>query len=76
MLLPLQQPGTFHLQVTIGEDIEISYPFKPKRADGTGEGSPDPSSQGDQAQGIPRRDAQGTGHCTQTPFLNPDPFHQ
>ena len=34
-----------------------------------------PSSQGDQAKGASRGDAQGIGHHTQTPFLNADPFH-
>ena len=59
----------------IGEGIHISYPFKLKGGDGTREGSPDPSSQGDQAKGAPGGDAQGIGHCMQTPFLNPNPFH-
>ena len=55
--------------MSAGEDIQLSYPFKPKRGGGTGEGAPDP-----QAKGTPGGDAQGIGHCTQTPFLNPDPF--
>ena len=29
-----------------------------------------------QAKGAPGGDTQGIGHCTQTPFLNPNPFHQ
>ena len=53
-----------------GEDIQVGYPFKLKGGGGTREGSPDPSSQSDQAEGIPGGDAQGVGHCTQTPFLN------
>ena len=62
--------------MSIGEGIQVSYPFKPKGGDGTGEGSPDPSSQGGQAEGASGGDAQGVGHCTQTPFLNPDPSLQ
>ena len=76
MLLPLQQPGIFYLWVPIGEGIQNSYPFKLKGGDSTREGSPDPSSQDGQAKGTPEGDAQGIGHHTQTPFLNPDPFHQ
>ena len=30
MLLPLQQPWTFYLQVPVGEGIQDSYPFKLK----------------------------------------------
>ena len=75
VLLPLQQHRTFYLQVSIGEGIQVSYPFKPKGGDGTKEGSPDPSSQDNQAEGTPRGDAQGIGCHTQTLFLNPDPFH-
>ena len=53
-----------------------SHPFKLKGGDGTGEGSSDPSSQDGQAKGAPGGDTQGIGHHIQTPFLNPDPFHQ
>ena len=76
MLLPLQQPRTFYLQMPIGEGIQNSQPLKPKGGDGTREGSLDPSSQGGQAKGVPGGDAQGVGHHTQTPFLSPAPFHQ
>ena len=76
MLLPLQQPRTFYPWVPIGEGIQISYPFKPKGGGGTREESLNPSSQGDQAGSAPRGDAQGIGHHMQTPFLNPNPFHQ
>ena len=62
--------------MSIGEDIQVSYPFKLKGGDSTREGSPDPSSQGSQAEGAPGGDTQGVGCCTQTPLLNPDPFHQ
>ena len=75
MLLPLQQPRRFYPCLPIGEGIQNSYPFKPKGVDGTGEGSPDPSSQDDQAKGAPGGDTQGIRHCTQTAFLNPNPFH-
>ena len=75
MLLPLQQPRTFYPQMPIGEGIQSSQPFKPKRGDGTREWSQDPSSQGGQVKGAPGGDAQGIGHHRQTPFLNPDPFH-
>ena len=60
----------------IGEGIQNSQPFKLKGGDGAGEGILDASSQGSQAEGTPGRDAQSIGHCTQTPFLNPKPFHQ
>ena len=76
MLLPLQQPRTFYAWMPIGEDIQNSYPFKLKGGDSTREGSPDPFSQGGQTKGTPGGDAQGMGCCTQTPFLNPDPFGQ
>ena len=76
MLLPLQQSKTFYLQVPISEGIKDSYPFKPKGGDGTEEGSLDHSSQGDQAKDTPGGDAQGMRHHTQTPFLNPNPFHR
>ena len=62
--------------MSIGEGIQVSYPFKLKGMDGAREGSPDPSSQGDQAEGAPRGDTQGIEHYTLTPFLNPDPFYQ
>ena len=61
---------------TIGKSIKDSYPFKPKGGDGAGDGSLDPSSQGSQTKGTPGGDAQGVEHCTQTPFLNPNPFHR
>ena len=60
----------------IGEGIQNSQPFKLKGGNHTGEGSPDPSSQGSQAKGTPGGDAQGIGYCTQIPFLNPNSFHQ
>ena len=60
--------------MSTGEGIQVSYPFKLKGGDGAGEGSPDPSSQSDQAKSIPRRGTQGIGNCAHTPFLNPDPF--
>ena len=60
----------------ISEGIQNSQPFKLKGEDGTGEGSPDPSSQGSQAEGTPGGGAQDIWCHTQTPFLNPDPFHQ
>ena len=41
-----------------------------------GEGNPDPSSKGGQAESALGWDAQGVGCHTQTPFLNPNPFHQ
>ena len=62
--------------MSLGEGIQVSYPFKLKGGDSTGKGSPDPSSQGDQAKGAPGGDVQGIGSYTQTPFLNPNPFHQ
>ena len=76
MLLQLQQPRTFYPQMCIDEGIQNSHPFKPKGGDGTREGSLGPSSQDSQAKGTPGGDAQGIGCHTQTPFLNPNPFHQ
>ena len=46
-----------------------------KEGTALGEGRLDPSSQGSQTKGAPRGDTQGIGCHTQTPFLNPDPFH-
>ena len=60
----------------IGEGIQDSYPFKLKGGNSAGEGSLDPSSQGSQAKGNPEGDTLDIGHCTQTPFLNPNPFHR
>ena len=57
----------------IGEGIKSSHHFKLKGEDGAIGGSPDPSSQGDQAKGTPEWNAQSIGHHTQTPFLNSDP---
>ena len=62
--------------MSIGEGIQVSYPFKLKEGDSIGEGSLDPSSQGGQAKGSPGGDVQGIGCHTQTPFLNPNPFRQ
>ena len=76
MLLPLQQPGPFYPCMPIGDGIQNNHPFKLKGGDDAREGSPDPSSQGGQAEGTPGGDAEGIGHHTWTPFLNPDPFHQ
>ena len=59
-----------------GESIQISCPFKLIVGDSAREGSPDPTSQSDQAKGAPGGDAQGIGHHKQTPFLNPDSFLQ
>ena len=76
MLLPLQQPRALYMQLPIGEGIQEGTTFKLKGGDDTEEGSLDPASKGNHAEGTPRQDAQGIGHHTQTPFLNPDPFHQ
>ena len=73
-LLPLQEHRTFHLWVCIGEGTQVNHPFKLKGGDGTREGSPDPSSQGNQAEGAPGGDAQSIGCWMQTSFLNPSPF--
>ena len=61
--------------MSVGEGIKNSQPFKLKGGDSAREGSLDPSSQGGQAKGTPGGDTQGIGCCTQTPFLNPNPFH-
>ena len=42
--------------------------------DCTKEGSLGPSGESDHAQNPPGGGPQGIGQCTQTPFLNPDPF--
>ena len=60
----------------IDKGIQNSHPFKPKGGDSAREGSPDSSSQNSQAKGTPGGDTQGIGHCIQTPFFNPYPFHQ
>ena len=76
MLLPLQQSGSFHKRLSVGEISQKGTEFKPKRGDSAKEGSPDPSKKGDSTEDTPGWDAQGVGHCRQTPFLNPNPFHQ
>ena len=60
----------------VGEGMQNSHPFKLKGGDGAREGSSDPSSQGGQAEGTSGGGAQGIGCHTQTPFLNPNSFHQ
>ena len=75
MLLPLQWPRAFYLWLPIGEGIQNWSIFKPKGGDGTKEGSPGPYSKGGHTKGTPRWFTQGIWHYTQTPFLNPDPFH-
>ena len=69
MLLSLQQPESFHQDCAL-----VKLARKEPNLNGTEEGSPDPSRKGNSAEGAPGRDAQGIGHCTQTPFLNPNPF--
>ena len=76
MLLSLQKLGSFHQGLSIGKVGQKGTKFKPQIGDGIKEGSPDPSRKGDSAKGIPGQDAQGVGHHTQSPFLNPDPFQQ
>ena len=66
----------FICECLLVKSIQVSYQFKLKGGDGTGEGRLDPSSQGGQAKGASTGDAQGIGQHTQTPFLNSDPFHQ
>ena len=68
--------AALYLQLPIGEVVPNRLTFKPKGGDGTKEGSPGPSRKSDHAKGTPRRDAQDIGHHAQTPFLNPDPYHQ
>ena len=70
MLLPLQQPRAPYLQLSVGEGILNRLTFKPKGGDGTKEGSPGLSRKSNHAKAAPRSD-----HA-QTPFLNPNPFHQ
>ena len=50
------------------------YTFELQRGDGTREGSLGPSDESDYAQNPPGGGPQGIGWCTQTPFLNPEPF--
>ena len=50
--------------MSVGEGIQNSYPFKLKGGGGTGEGSPDPSSQDGQVK-VPQEGthkAQGIAH--------------
>ena len=74
VLLSLKQFGALHLQLPISKSIESKYPVKPQGGDGAKEGSPGPSDESDHAQNPPGGGPQGVGQCTQTPFLNPDPF--
>ena len=76
MLLPLQQPRALYPQLPVGEGIQNGVTFKPKGGNSAEEGSPDPIRKGNHAKGALRWDTQGVGHHTQTPFLNPIPFHQ
>ena len=62
--------------MTTGEDIQVSYPFKPKGGDSTEKGSLGPLNQDNQAKGTLGGDGQGVGSHMQTPFLNPNPFLQ
>ena len=75
-LLPLQQSGTFHQRLSVGEISQNGTKFKPHGEDGTKEGSPDPSRKGNSAKGAWGLDAQGIGCHAETPFLNPNPFQQ
>ena len=50
--------------------------FKPKRGDGTKEGSLGPSNKGNPTKGALGCDTQDIKCQTQTPFLNPNPFNQ
>ena len=74
--LSLQQPGSFHQGLSIGEIGQKGTECKLQRGDGTKEGSLDPSRKDDSAKGAPGWDTQGIVHCTQTPFLNPNPFQR
>ena len=76
MLLSLQWPRPFHQGLFIGEISQKGTEFKLQRGDNAKKGSLDPSSKGDSAKGAPGWDAQGIGHHTQTPFLNPNPFQK
>ena len=60
----------------IDKSIKNRFTFKLQGGDDTKEGSLDPSDESDHANDAPRRSAQGIEQCTQTPFLNPDPFQQ
>ena len=55
---------------TLRTDSNLNH----KEGDGTEEGSLGPSDKSDQANNAPRGSTQGIEQCTQTPFLNPDPF--
>ena len=75
MLLPLQQPRALYLRLPVGEGIQRRLTFKLKGGDSAKEGSPGPSRKNNHTEGAPRQDAKGIGCHTQTPFLNPNPFH-
>ena len=54
--------------------IESKYIVKLQGGDGTEEESWGPSDESDYTQNPPGGGPQDVGQCTQTPFLNPDPF--
>ena len=74
VLLSLYQFGALHLQLPISKSIESKYTVKLQGGNGAKEGSPGPSDESDHAQNPPGGGPQGKEQCTQTPFLNPDPF--
>ena len=62
------------MQLPISKSIKSEYAVKLQGRDGTEEGSLGPSGESDHTQNPPGGGTQGIGQCTQTPFLNPDPF--
>ena len=69
-------PEHFTMDCPLVKASRMDLHLNTKGGDGTTEGSLGPSRKSDYAKGIPRWDAQGVKHHTQTLFLNPNPFNQ
>ena len=74
MLLPLQQPKAFYLQLSVNEDCQRQETVKREGGDSDGEGSLDPSESDECHEEPPTGGSRGITPSSQTPFLNPDPF--
>ena len=68
--------GTFHLQLPTCKDFQRKETVKQEGGDGINKGSLDPSGNDQCHEELPDRGSQGIKTTLQTPFLNPDPFHQ
>ena len=66
MLLPLQQPRAFYLQMSINEDHQKQETVKWEGGDGDGEGSPDPSESDEHHEEPPTGGSRGITPSSQT----------